>query len=45
MRFPSFVNDLDVSVQMSLLAEDLPALGAGGRLVDLDVEVHLCHQS
>ena len=37
----SSVDDLDVPVQMALLAEDLPALGAGGRLVDLDVQVHL----
>ena len=36
-----FVDDLDVPVEVPLLAEQLAALGAGGRLVDLDVQVHL----
>ena len=39
--FNALVDDLDVSVQVALLAEHLVALGAGGRLVDLDVEVNL----
>ena len=37
----TLMNDLDVSVQVPLLAEDLVALGTGGWLVDLDVEVDL----
>ena len=37
----TLMNDLDVSVQVPLLAEDLVALRTGGWLVDLDVEVDL----
>ena len=37
----TLMNDLDVPVQVPLLAKDLVALGTGGWLVDLDVEVDL----
>ena len=37
----SFVDDLDVPVQMALLAEQLPTLGTRGWFVDLDVQVYL----